>query len=80
MFASNLAICLNLDLLYFEQIKNETTESETLDLTTLGINKLLGGGKVTTKMTVKVEQISRRAVEKIKAIGGNVISNEHNSE
>jgi ribosomal protein L15 len=41
---------------------------------------LLGGGKVTTKMTVKVEQISRRAVEKIKAIGGNVISNEHSSE
>lgn len=70
----------DLDLLYFKQIKNGTTESETLDLTTLGINKLLGGGKVTTKMTVKVEQISRRAVEKIKAIGGNVISNEHSSE
>ena len=70
----------DLDLLYCKHIKNETTESDTLDLTTLGINKLLGGGKVTTKMTVKVEQISRRAVEKIKAIGGNVISNEHSSE
>ena len=65
----------DLDLLYFKHIKNQT-----LDLTTLGINKLLGGGRVTTKMTVKVEQISRRAVEKIKAIGGNVISNEHSSE
>jgi large subunit ribosomal protein L15 len=70
----------DLDLLYFKHMKNETTESKILDLTTLGINKLLGGGKVTTKMTVKVEQISRRAVEKIKAIGGNVISNEHSSE
>jgi large subunit ribosomal protein L15 len=70
----------DLDLLYFTHIKNESTENQTLDLTTLGINKLLGGGRVTTKMTVKVEQISRHAVEKIKAIGGNVISNEHSSE
>ncbi len=70
----------DLDLLYFKHIKNETTENDILDLTTLGINKLLGGGKVTTKMTVKVEQISRHAIEKIKAIGGNVIFNEHSSE
>lgn len=70
----------DLDLLYFKHTKNESTDNQTLDLTTLGINKLLGGGRVTTKMTVKVEQISRRAVEKIKAIGGNVISNEHSSE
>jgi large subunit ribosomal protein L15 len=69
-----------LDLLYMEHIKNKSTEIETLDLTTLGINKLLGAGRLTTKMTVKVEQISRRAVEKIKAIGGNVIFNEHSSE
>jgi len=70
----------DLDLLYFNHIKNETTENDILDLTSLGINKLLGGGKVTTKMTVKVEQISRHAIEKIKAIGGNVIFNEHSSE
>jgi len=70
----------DLDLLYFKHIKNETTENDILDLTSLGINKLLGGGKVTTKMTVKVEQISRHAIEKIKAIGGNVIFNEHSSE
>ena len=56
------------------------SESRTLDLTNLGINKLLGGGTITTKMNVKVEQISRRAVEKIQAIGGSVISNEHHSE
>jgi ribosomal protein L15 len=49
-------------------------------LTNLGINKLLGGGIIKTKMNVKVEQISRRAVEKIQAIGGSVISNEYHSE
>ena len=70
----------DLDLLYFKHIKKESTENPTLDLTILGINKLLGGGRVTTKMTVKVEQISRHAIEKIKAIGGNVIFNEHSSE
>jgi hypothetical protein len=31
-------------------------------------------------MTVKVEQSSRRAVEKIQSIGGSVISNEYHSE
>src|SRR5688500_20309443 len=32
----------DLDLLYIEHIKNKSTEIETLDLTTFGINKLLG--------------------------------------
>jgi ribosomal protein L15 len=31
-------------------------------------------------MNVKVEQISQRAVEKIQAIGGSVISHEYHSE
>jgi large subunit ribosomal protein L15 len=70
----------DLDILYLKHSNNKFNENETLDLTALGINKLLGAGSVTTKMTVKVEQISRRAVEKIKAMGGNVISNEHSSE
>ena len=65
--------------MYSKHVKSDS-ESRTLDLTNLGINKLLGGGTVTTKMNVRVEQISRRAVEKIQAIGGNVISNEYHSE
>jgi len=69
----------DLDFLYSKHIKSDS-ESRTLDLTNLGINKLLGGGTITTKMNVKVEQISRRAVEKIQAIGGSVISNEYHSE
>src|ERR671921_114057 len=64
----------DLDFLYTKHVKSDS-ESRTLDLTNLGINKLLGGGTVTTKMNVRVEQISRRAVEKIQAIGGSVISN-----
>ena len=69
----------DLDYLYSKHVKSDS-ENRTLDLTNLGINKLLGGGNVTTKMNVRVEQISRRAVEKIQAIGGNVISNEYHSE
>src|ERR671920_467476 len=64
----------DLDFLYSKYATNDS-ENKTLDLTNLGINKLLGGGRVTIKMNVKVEQISRRAVEKIQAIGGSVISN-----
>ena len=69
----------DLDFLYFKYVKSDS-ENITLDLTNIGINKLLGGGTVTTKMTVRVEQISQRAIEKIQAIGGSVISNEYHSE
>lgn len=79
MISQNWANIKDLDFLYSKYVKNESGSS-ILDLTNLGINKLLGGGTVKTKMTVKVEQSSRRAVEKIQAIGGSVISNEYHSE
>jgi large subunit ribosomal protein L15 len=69
----------DLDFLYSKYV-HDNSEHAILDLTNLGINKLLGGGAIKTKMTVKVEQISHRAVEKIQAIGGRVISNEYHSE
>jgi large subunit ribosomal protein L15 len=69
----------DLDFLYSKYVKNDS-DNKILDLTKLGYDKLLGGGNVTTKMNIKVEQISRRAVEKIQTIGGSIISNEHHSE
>jgi large subunit ribosomal protein L15 len=69
----------DLDFLYSKYVKSDSVNT-TLDLTNIGINKLLGGGTVTTKMIVKVEQISHRAIKKIQAIGGSVISNEYHSE
>lgn len=69
----------DLDFLYSKYVKNDS-ENKLLDLTKLGYDKLLGGGNVTKKMNIKVEQISRRAAEKIQTIGGSIISNEYYSE
>ncbi len=45
-----------------------------IDLTELGYSKLLGGGKVTNKIEVKIFEATTRAVEKIEAAGGKVIT------
>ena len=44
-----------------------------IDLGELGIKKLLGKGKATKKMRVKVKYASSNAVEKIEDVGGEVI-------
>lgn len=43
-----------------------------LDLSAQGIDKLLGGGRVTRPIQVRVKWASRAAVEKIKKAGGEV--------
>ncbi|RME77661.1 50S ribosomal protein L15 [Candidatus Woesearchaeota archaeon] len=44
------------------------------DLSKIGVNKLLGTGKVTKKLNIVVERASSSATEKIEAAGGKVIS------
>jgi large subunit ribosomal protein L15 len=48
-----------------------------LDLTSLGYDKLLGGGKVNSAFTVKITRISGSAKKKIQEAGGEVLTNEH---
>jgi large subunit ribosomal protein L15 len=48
-----------------------------LDLTSLGYDKLLGGGKVNSAFTVKITKISGSAKKKIQEAGGEVLTNEH---
>lgn len=45
----------------------------TIDLKEMGYTKLLGRGKITTPIEVKVASCSESAAEKIKAAGGNVL-------
>jgi len=40
----------------------------------------LGAGKINAKLTIKIGRISKKALEKIQAVGGNVIYNEYSSE
>ena len=41
-----------------------------INLTKLGYNKLLGTGKITKKLNIKVKSFSKSAAEKIKKAGG----------
>ncbi len=41
-----------------------------IDLTKLGYTKLLGTGKLTTKMHLRIANASQKAIEKIKTMGG----------
>ncbi|MEM3396266.1 MAG: uL15 family ribosomal protein [Thermoplasmata archaeon] len=42
------------------------------DLRALGINKLLGKGRITKKLRVIVDSCSKQALEKLQAVGGEV--------
>ena len=46
---------------------------KTINLTDEGFDKLLGGGKITTKIKITVSSASEKAVEKINEQGGEVI-------
>jgi large subunit ribosomal protein L15 len=47
-----------------------------LDLNSLGINKLLGKGRIDVPFNVKVSEYSSRALEKLEAAGGQIIEAE----
>ena len=44
-----------------------------IDLTSAGIDKLLGAGRITTSLSIKVEAATEKAIKKIEAAGGEVI-------
>ncbi|WP_449463150.1 uL15 family ribosomal protein [Tardisphaera miroshnichenkoae] len=50
---------------------------QEIDLTALGIGKLLGKGKITHPVKVRVNAASARAVEMVKQAGGEVITAEN---
>ena len=76
---TNVIKSINID--YIEEniskISNDIIKKEngffSVDLGKLGFNKLLSGGKVTNKYKIKVHYASKKAVEKIKGSGGEVI-------
>ena len=55
------------------ELVNKENDFYSIDLEKLGFNKLLSSGKVTNKYKVKIPYASKKAVEKIKANGGEVI-------
>ena len=45
----------------------------SVDLTKMGVDKLLGSGKISTPISIKVPEASASALEKLKAAGGAII-------
>lgn len=70
----------DLDAAFARHGKAEPSGRVVLDLTSLGYDKLLGGGKVNGAFAVKVVRASEGAKQKITAAGGEVISNERGGE
>lgn len=54
------------------QLEEMADGADTIDLGELGIDKLLGSGRISSSLTVTVESASAKAVEKIEAAGGTV--------
>jgi len=50
------------------------TDKTTLNLTNMGYTKLLGTGKITNALTITIPSCSKSAAEKIKAAGGQIIT------
>ena len=50
-----------------------SSEVPVLDLAAIGVEKLLGKGKIGFPLTVKVSEYSSRAYEKIEAVGGQIL-------
>lgn len=48
-------------------------KEKDINLTKLGYDKLLGSGKITRAITVKVKSVSKKAKEKIEKVGGTIV-------
>lgn len=63
---------INIDYIE-ENLDRFLKNGDVIDLKEFGYNKLLGNGKVTKKLKIKVESASAKVVEKVKKAGGDVI-------
>ena len=54
------------------QLEEMANGADSVNLTEMGIDKLLGSGQIRTALTVIVDEVSARASEKVAAAGGTV--------
>ena len=65
----------DLDDLYLQYGKQENGK-KTLDLKALGFDKLLGGGQVKNAYSIKIDQFTSKAEDKVKTAGGELLKKE----
>ncbi|HJN56637.1 MAG: uL15 family ribosomal protein [Candidatus Woesearchaeota archaeon] len=63
----------NLPALNSEKLISKENDFYSVDLEKIGFNKLLSKGKISNKYRIKVPYASKKAIEKIKKGGGEVI-------
>ena len=57
----------------FAKLGKEEGGKKVVDLESAGYDKLLGGGKITNAYSVKVDNFTASAEEKLKAVGGEIL-------
>ena len=58
------------------QLEGMAKGSDTINLTEMGIDKLLGSGRINTAITVTVENWSASAQSKVEAAGGSIVGDD----
>jgi large subunit ribosomal protein L15 len=58
----------------------EKLSKTEINLSDLKFNKLLGNGKINTKVKITVDYASKKAIEKVTAAGGEIILNKEESK
>lgn len=66
----------NIDKLVAAKLATKEKDKYVIDLNKAGYNKLLGKGKIKNKYKITVDGASKKAVDKIKKLGGEVIVKE----
>ena len=66
----------DLDAVFAKHGKADESGRVVLDLTSLGYDKLLGGGSISGAYRVKIARVSESAKSRIEAAGGGVIKDE----
>jgi large subunit ribosomal protein L15 len=59
---------------------DQITQGPEINLTKLGYTKLLGTGKITKPLTIKIATYSQSAQEKVTKAGGRIITPQNNGE
>jgi large subunit ribosomal protein L15 len=54
------------------QLADIAGDNDSINLSELGIDKLLGSGRITQAISVTVEHASAKAIQKVEAAGGSV--------
>ena len=62
------------------QLEGIAGDNDSVVLSELGIDKLLGSGKISKSISVTVDHASARAIEKVEAAGGSVTISEDDDE